>query len=138
LIPYNPNDAVNTLPDGEYAATIEDVVPQISKKAQAQGETEPNMHVVTLKVYPQTGQPSRVWDYISYPKGTWKLEEVAVALGQAAAFKAGTFEIESFVGKNVRVYLRTKTDDYGSKNVVGEYLMAAPAKATGTDDSVPF
>lgn len=148
MIPYDHEDAVTTWPDGEYQATIESVVPKISKAGAAKGLTESNMHEIILVVYPtQEGANQKVWDYVSYPKGTWKLEQLAEALGELAAFKADAFDIETKVGRNVAVYLRTKKDSFGEKNVVGEYLpmtsqeFKAAQKAASDeakDDSVPF
>jgi hypothetical protein len=148
VISYNPEDAVTTWPDGEYQATIESVVPKISKAGEAKGLTTCNMHEVILVVYPVGEGPNqKVWDYISYPKGTWKLEQLAEALGELTAFKAQKFDIETKVGQNVAVYLRTKTDSFGSKNIVGEYLpttkqgFKAASKVTSDeaiDPDIPF
>jgi hypothetical protein len=124
VIPYKPEDANTTWPDGEYTATIESVTPKTSKAGVAKGLTEPNMHEVVLTVYPtQEGGTQRLYDYISYPKGTWKLEQIAESLGKLDAFKLKQFNIEAEIGKNVSVYLRTRDDpNFGAKNVVGEYL----------------
>jgi hypothetical protein len=147
MIPYKHGDAVMTIPDGEYQASIESVTPKISKAGLAQGLVEPNMHEIILTVYPDGSAGQKVWDYISYPKGTWKLEQIAEALGELAAFKADKFDIEAKVGRNLAVYLRTKTDSFGSKNVVGEYLpmtgqeLKAASKVASdeaNDPSVPF
>jgi hypothetical protein len=148
MIAYKPEDANTTWPDGEYTATIESVVPKISKAGAAKGLTEPNMHEVILTVYPtQEGGTQKVWDYIVYPSATWKLEQVAEALGKLDAFKLKQFNIETEVGKNVAVYLRTKNDSFGAKNVVGEYLpmtsvdlkeMRKVASDEAADPDMPF
>src|ERR1035438_8461979 len=148
MIAYKPEDAINTWPDGEYTATIESVTPKISKAGAASGLTTPNMHEVILTVYPtQEGGTQRVWDYISFPKGVWKLEQIAEALGELLSFKAATFDLEKYVGKNVAVYLRTKNDSFGAKNVVGEYLpmtsvdlkeMRKVASDEAADPDMPF
>ena len=78
-IPYDPADATNALPEGEYQATIESVVPKISKRAAGEGVAVPNMHEVVLKVYDPAGVSMKVWDYIVYPSATWKLEQLAIA-----------------------------------------------------------
>jgi len=146
VITYNPEDAVTTWPDGEYGATIESVVPKISKAGIEKGLATPNMHEIILKVYPTgEGPTQKVWDYISYPKGTWKLEQIAEALGGLDNFKAGRFNVEEHVGQNVTVYLRTKNDSFGAKNTVGEYLpgtvvptRAGPTAPTTLDSDIPF
>lgn len=146
MIAYKPEDATTTWPDGEYTATIESVIPKISKAGEAKGLTEPNMHEVILTVYPiQGGSSQKVWDYCSYPKGTWKLEQIAEAVGQLDAFKAGKFDVEKYVGHNVAVYLRTKKDSFGEKNVIGEYLpmtgqerKEASKAPESLDEQIPF
>ena len=148
MIPYKPEDANTTWPDGEYTATIESVTPKVSKAGAANGLTAPNMFEVILTVYPtQEGGTQKVWDYISFPKGVWKLEQIAEALGELLSFKAATFDLEKFVGKNVAVYLRTKNDSFGAKNVVGEYLpmtsqelkeASKVASDEATDPDMPF
>jgi hypothetical protein len=150
MIPYSPTDAKkrDLLDEGDYVATIEDVTKKISKKAAARGETKENMYEVVLRV-----DALRIWDYITIPEGTWKLEQIAKALGEADAFAAGTFDLEKKVGTTVGVYLRAKTDNFGTKMQVGEWKpahrdfgstghekIAAPVAAgeAPDDDSVPF
>jgi hypothetical protein len=148
MIPYSPTDAKkrDLLDEGDYVATIEDVTKKISKKAAARGETKENMYEVVLRVGNQ-----RVWDYVTIPEGTWKLEQIAEALGEADSFAAGTFDIEKTVGATINVYLRVKTDPRGVKMQVGEYLKpahrdfgstgrekVAAAPAEDADEAVPF
>ena len=151
MIKYDPKDAKkqDLLDEGEYTATIEDVTPKLSKAAAARGETATNMLEIVLRV-----DRLRVWDYVTVPAGVWKLEQIAAALGEADAFASGTFDLEKKVGATVGVYLRMKTDSFGSKMQVGEYKpahrdfgstgkekVAAPVAAgTPADDSddVPF
>jgi citrate lyase beta subunit len=149
MLKYDPTDAKkrDLLDEGEYVATIEDVTKKISKKAAARGETKENMYEVVLRV-----DALRIWDYITIPEGTWKLEQIAKALGDADAFAAGTFDLEKKVGATVNVYLRAKTDAFGTKMQVGEWKPAhrdfgstghekveVPVAAGADDDSeVPF
>ena len=150
MIPYDPTDAKkrDLLDEGDYTATLEDVTKKISKKAAARGETKENMYEVVLRVGNQ-----KIWDYVAIPEGTWKLEQIAAALGLSDAFTAGTFDLEAQSGAKVCVYLRAKTDSFGTKMQVGEYKHArrdfgstgkekpAASVAAGEapdDDSVPF
>src|ERR1017187_9828375 len=107
MIPYSPTDAKkrDLLDEGEYGATIEEVTKKISKKAAARGETKENMYEAVLRV-----DSLRVWDYTIIPEGTWNLDQIGNALGEADAFAAGTFDLEKKVGPQVNVYLRAKTD----------------------------
>jgi citrate lyase beta subunit len=148
MIPYSPTDAKkrDLLDEGDYVATIEDVTKKISKKAAARGETKENMYEVVLRVGNQ-----RVWDYVTIPGGTWKLEQIAEALGEADAFVAGTFDLEKKCGAKIGVYLRAKSDSFGVKMQCGEYLKpahrdfgstgrekVAAAPAEDADEAVPF
>ena len=151
MISYNPSDAhkADLLDEGEYQATIEDVTPKLSKPAAARGETATNMLELLLRV-----AGKRVWDYIVFPTGLWKLEQIAAALGESDAFTAGTFDLEKKCGAQIGVYLRVKTDPRGTKMQCGEYLKpahrdfgstghekVAATVATGEapdDESVPF
>jgi hypothetical protein len=121
MLKYDPTDAKkrDLLDEGDYVATIEDVTKKISKKAAARGETKENMYEVVLRV-----DALRVWDYVTIPEGTWKLEQIAEALGESDAFAAGTFDLEKKVGTPVGVYLRSKTDSFGTKMQVGEWKSA--------------
>ena len=148
MIPYNPSDAhkADLLDEGEYQATIEDVTPKLSKPAAARGETATNMLELLLRV-----EGKRIWDYIVFPTGLWKLEQIAAALGESDAFTAGTFDLEKKCGAQIGVYLRVKTDKVSTKMQCGEYLKpahrdfgstgrekVAAAPAEDADEAVPF
>jgi hypothetical protein len=152
MLKYDPSDAKKTkelLDEGEYAALIEDVTPRVSKAAEKRGETAPNMLELVLRV-----EGRKIWDYITFPTGLWKLEQIATVLGEADAFTAGTFDLEKKIGATVNVYLRAKSDSFGVKMQCGEYLkpahrdfgstgrekVVAPVAAGADDDSeaVPF
>ena len=121
MIPYNPADSkkADLLDEGEYSAIVENVTPKLSKAAAARGETATNMLEIVLRV-----DRLRVWDYVTVPAGVWKLEQIAAALGESDAFAAGTFDLETKCGATIGVYLRLKTDSFGSKMSVGEYKPA--------------
>jgi len=142
MLKYDPLDAKkqDLLDEGEYPAVIEDVTPKISKAGAARGETKPNMLEIVLRIGAR-----KVWDYVTVPAGVWKLEQIAAALGETDAFTAGTFNLEDKGGARINVYLRAKTDSFGTKMQCGEYLKptgkakAAPVAAADTDDdAVPF
>ena len=121
MLKYDPLDAKkqDLLDEGDYTAVIEDVTKKVSKAAAARGETEANMYELVLRVGNR-----KVWDYITIPTGVWKLEQIAAALGLIDAFTAGTFDLEAQSGAKVCVYLRAKTDSFGTKMQVGEYKHA--------------
>src|ERR1035438_10188798 len=117
MLKYDPSDAKKTkelLDEGEYAALIEDVTPRVSKAAEKRGETAPNMLELVLRV-----EGRKIWDYITFPTGLWKLEQIATMLGESDAFTAGTFDLEKKIGATVNVYLRAKSDSFGVKMQVG-------------------
>ena len=150
MLKYDPSDAKKTkelLDEGEYAALIEDVTPRVSKAAEKRGETAPNMLELVLRV-----EGRKSWDYITFPTGLWKLEQIATMLGESDAFTAGTFDLEKKIGATVNVYLRAKSDSFGVKMQVGEYLKPAhrdfgstgrekvetPVATDDDDSAVPF
>jgi hypothetical protein len=149
MLKYDPSDAKKTkelLDEGEYAALIEDVTPRVSKAAEKRGETAPNMLELVLRV-----EGRKVWDYIVFPTGLWKLEQIATMLGESDAFVAGTFDLEKKCGAQIGVYLRAKSDSFGVKMQCGEYLKpahrdfgstgrekVAAAPAEDADEAVPF
>src|ERR1017187_7099568 len=91
MLKYDPSDSKKTkelLDEGESQALIEDVTPRVSKAAEKRGETAPNMLELVLRV-----EGRKVWDYIVFPTGLWKLEQIATMLGEADAFVAGPFDL---------------------------------------------
>lgn len=63
--------------------------------------------------------------WIANPTSLYMLKELADSFDQSAAFAAGTFDPENFVGCAVTVELRvTQTDMFGDQNTISHYHMA--------------
>lgn len=130
---YNPQDALDCLPEGEYDATIEKAEETTSKAGK-------EMVVLTYRVY--GSREATVKDYIT-EKALFKLKRVAKAIGQEAAFESGVFKAADYEGRNLRLSLIVKTDDYGDKNEIRGYMasqLGGKAKAAPLveDSDIPF
>lgn len=145
---YNPGDQINggILEPGSYEAVVKRAENKLSKAAKARHETEPNMIEVILTVYGTT-EESDVFDYLLFdPKMLHKVRHFCDSAG--IDFMNGDLDATQCVGKNVRVRLGVKDDDYGRANVVKDYLMrtsanGAPVTATKLerepeDADIPF
>ena len=138
---FNPKDATITLPDGEYDAVIEAAAEETSKKGN------PMLHIV-LAVWSQQ-RKAYVHEYFVDSNASMlsMLKQLCAATG--IDFNAGEVTADMLKNRNLRVYLKTRTDSYGDKNVVSKYVRdaptgdaAVPAAATTDgpppDDDIPF
>lgn len=144
---YNPKDASQAWPAGDYEATIKSVEAKTSKSGN-------EMEVVTLTVYHPEGKEQTVWDYIVNPATVFKIKKIAKALGFSAEFEAGTFQVSDCVGANMLLTLDVEEDaEYGDKNKIKNYQpsrvkarreVAAAVASTGkaatplVADDIPF
>lgn len=133
---YDPADAVMVQPEGDYPAVIAGWDNEPSKS------TGFPMLTVILTVYAPDGTQMEMKDYIvNPPKNSgkksmiWKLKRIAQALGQEAVFEAGTFDIAQYMGHNLTVSLKVKSQPgYDDQNVIQAYK---PAGASGPKAFVP-
>jgi hypothetical protein len=123
---YNPKDAVSVWPAGDYDATLKTVDTKTSK-------TSGNpMEVWTFEVYSPDGRQQLISDYVVIPAATFKIKQLALALGRKQEFEAGTFQAEDFIGAAVIAFLTIEQQDgYDDKNRV------AKVKAPTADPSPP-
>lgn len=119
---YNPKDAERAWPEGYYPAEIKDVTPSVSKSSQ-----QP-MLVLTYVVFDdQQDRQQELKDYIT-KASTFKLKQLAKALGQLDDFNAGTFDAEAWALSRVSLYLTIENDpQYGDKNRIQSINPVAPA-----------
>lgn len=138
---FNPDDAVNLMPDGEYDAEIADAEEARSKNGN-------DMMKLTVRVFPGGG-PRLLFDYAVVPSTLYKLKQLAGAVGLADKFAKGELQPEDIKGKSVRVTIGTEPAKNGfePKNKVTRYLpqeaghVAPPAasrRAPVADDDIPF
>jgi hypothetical protein len=116
-LPYNPADAATAWPEADYPATLIKVEDAISKTS---GQP---MQVWTFEVFDDANDRKQtIKDYVT-AKAAFKLRDLAKALGQSDAFKAGTFQADENVGCNVLASLVIEQQDgYDDKNKIGRVL----------------
>lgn len=143
---YDPEKAFACFPPGKYTATLTSVV---------EGQSRKGLPMLTLNFDVVDGERRRhVRGWITNPTSLFMLKELADSLDQSAAFAAGTFDPEQFVGCEVLVELRViQTDMFGDQNNISHYHRANPGqpiKRSGTsakpdrtnapvaEDDIPF
>lgn len=122
---YDPKDATETIPEGEYDAAIHFAEHGVSKsKGRPQCK-------VGITIYGP--REIKVYDYLS-PDAVWKIKQFAVSLGKRDVFDSGDFNPVDYVNHNVRVKVKIEeSDQYGDQNKIVKYLPpvdggSAPAK----------
>ena len=127
---YDPQKAFACFPPGKYTATLTSVVEGTSRKG---------MPMLTLNFDVVDGERRRhVRGWITNPTSLFMLKELADALDQSAAFVAGTFDPEQFVGCEVLVELRViQTDMFGDQNNISHYHRANPGQPISRTKTSP-
>ncbi len=118
---YDPRQSFACFPPGKYTAILTSVV---------EGESRKGLPMLTLNFDVVDGERRRhVRGWITNPTSLFMLKELADALDQSAAFAAGTFAPEHFVGCEVLVELRViQTDMFGDQNNISHYHRANPGQ----------
>ena len=144
---YDPEQATNAWPAGQFEAAIIKVEEDLSKK------TGDPMLKVSIEIYgtgKTTGQKTTIVEYITAPppgsgrKGSlFKLKSIAAAVGLVEKFKAKTLKPKELVGKTMLVDVEIEEDPkFGDKNVITSFgKLERLSKVVGGDDSdeeVPF
>lgn len=133
---YNPKDAENVLPAGDYAGVLDTVTQKTSKAGNP-------MLAVKWIVY-HDGGTVELTDYIVNPSSLFKLKKIARAIGKESEFKAGTFDLADHLNSNVTLTLKVESQaGYDDKNVVRDFKPSATGAAvTQTvpvdDPDLPF
>lgn len=141
---YNPEDAINggLFPDGLYEAVVKRASNEVSKKP---GGSEYIALILTL--YGPDGAETDVFDnLVFHPKMIARIQHFCDSAG--IDFKKGQLEDEDCTGRNVRVKIGFKDDEYGKRNIVKDYLLrnsntGAPVSAQRLnrepiDSDIPF
>ena len=142
---YDPKEAIECLPEGQYEATVTETQESVSKKGDP-------MIVVTLTIYKPTGGEKTIKDWIVAP--WWKLKKLAKACGRLAEFEGGEFRDGQYVGSTLMVDLEVESSDkYGDQNRIVAYspverksAAAGPVRSAAkpsvnseiTSDDIPF
>jgi len=121
---YSPKDATTAWPEGDYQAALTGVEDTHAKSSGAP------MQIWTWTVYHSDGRNQEIKEYVTVPGGTWKIKQLAKALGKQADFDAGTFQADDHYNAIVIVELKIeKQDGFDDKNRVQKY------KAKGAQDN---
>jgi hypothetical protein len=115
---YDPDDANMCWPEGEYDAALIKVEDKTSK-VKADGSGGNPMQVLTWRCYHDSGQEQLISDYIVFPNATFKLRQLAIALGKVDEFEARTFQADDNINCTVVAVLGIeKQDGYPDKNKI--------------------
>lgn len=122
---YDPQDAVMCWPEGDYPAVLEKVEDKTSK-VKPDGSGGNPMQVLTWRLYKEDGREQLISDYIVIPAATFKLKQLAIALGKRDEFEKGTFQADDQVGCNVVAEVGIESQpNYDDKNKIGKVKSAA-------------
>lgn len=135
---YNPEDATQVWPavmDGKPIAYDAELLKVEETTAKSSGNP---MEVWTVKVYDPEGRSKTIVDRVVVPAATWKIKQLAAALGQQAAFQSRHFQAGDNIGAGFKVNLRIeKQDGFDDKNTVGTYIGIPPVREAITAGAAP-
>lgn len=142
MIQYNPADAVQCLPEGDYPAVLMDCTEKTSSKGN-------DMYELAFTVYAPDGREITVKEYVVMPTFTWKLKKLARAVGRLEEFEAGAFDPSACVGNNVTLTLtvqeqvgyepKNQVKEYGASKPRAKHTKSAPSPVTNEDTAdLPF
>lgn len=138
-VDYNHKDASSVWPVAgpdnkplEYQAVLQKVEDTTSKR-KPDGSGGNPMQVWTVDVYNADGAKRTLKDYVVIPGATFKIKQLAKALGKEAEFKANKFQADDHLGASFVVTLIIEEQEgYDEQNKLGKYL--APRKAAAGAD----
>lgn len=141
-------NAANLLPGGEYLFEVSEAEEQKSKAGN---------DMVKLKLYVFDDEERRhvIFDYlVGTESAAYKLRHFAESIGLIAQYEHGEIRAEQMITRTGKCQVGIQKDkggQYPDKNVIRDYVIAAPAasvaKANGTrqaahapdlDDNIPF
>jgi hypothetical protein len=131
MITYNPKDASNVFPAGNYPATM-------IQCEETQSNSGNGMYALQWMVY--NGEAKRtIKDWIVLPSFTWKLKKLAAAFEMMDAFTAEKFNPEDCIGKNALIGLDIREYNGEDQNYVKAYLVPmVPVTVPAEDDPFDF
>lgn len=126
----------SVLPPGTYTAIID---------AATEGKSGPNSKspgadMITLELEIIAGNnTARVWDRITLPAATWKLGQLAKAIGQQKAFESDEFRADDYRGRSCLVDLEIDPGNgqFPPSNRVKKYRADPSANHDGSGPLVP-
>lgn len=122
---YKKDDANKCWPEADYDAELLQVLDKVSKTSGN------DMQEWKVKVMNDDGKSMTISDYFCPPGGTFKLKQLAKALGKEQEFNAETFQADDHEGAQFKVHLVIEEGDggYPDKNKIQKYLSAKAAPA---------
>lgn len=134
---YNPKDAVQCLPEGEYDAVLVAVAEKTSKAGNS-------MLALEWSVYGDSKNPT-VKDFVVNPHSIYRLRLIARAMGKGEEFEAGKFNLADHIQERIRVKLKVEEQEGGfdDQNRIHAYLSVngngkAAAPAHDYSEQIPF
>lgn len=119
---YDPKDANNCLPAGEYDATLTAVINTDKEGGPLRSsKTQEPMEKIVYTVYSEKGERV-LYDYIVESAAAWKYKAIAKALGATAEYDNKTFEPANFTGHNLRLELKIEEYEGQDQNKIKKVL----------------
>lgn len=120
-ISYEPKDAETAWPEGDYEGVLMAVKDKTSK-VKPDGSGGKPMQVWTVQVYHQDGRSQDIDEYVVIPGATFKIRQLAAALGKTKEFEAGRFQADDYINANVTVTLSIEAQDgFDDKNRIKKF-----------------
>lgn len=151
---YRAKDASNAIEAGTYQASIKAVISAKDDGSPLRDKNGYDMLKIVYDVY--VGDRTRAFtEYQSAsPVSLWRYAKLADALGARAEFKAETFDVSDYIGRNLILELTVQdSEQYGEQNRVKSYGQVGtpktePAQTKSSsnrpipsivhDDDIPF
>jgi hypothetical protein len=117
---YNPKDASQCWPEGDYHGTLVKVEESQSKRSGN------DMEAWTFRAYHQDGREQIITDYVVVPSCVFKIKQLAIALGRKDDFENGVFQAADYLKSDVLLALKIEeSDEFDDKNKIAKVKAAA-------------
>jgi hypothetical protein len=114
-VKYNPKDASEAWPVGEYDATLIEVTETVSKSSGN------DMEVWKFKLYGPDSREMTIREYVT-SAAVFKIKALAKAFGKLAEFQREQFNAADYINQNLTIELKVEThDEYGDQNRIKTY-----------------
>ena len=133
---FDPKDAAQIIPAGEYDAEVLSAEEKITKTSN-----KPMLKLV-FKIFSGSSE-AMLNDYIVVPETVWKLKRLCEAAG-VEGFDSGEVNTAKLVGKGVRLKIKVKpaTEKYPESNSVAGYAKIGGETASDDlaipEENIPF
>lgn len=118
---YNPKDAESAWPEADYDAILTGVKTTTSK-VKPDGTGGNPMEVWTVQAYHPDGRTQDILEYVVIPGATFKIKQLAAALGKTREFEQGQFQAENYINASFTASLCIESQDgFDDKNKVKKF-----------------